>query len=115
MDFLFILIDIVIAGFGVYAFYCGIILKTKNIVTKSILVSKDMEFKKCRDIEGYKNYMVKRILIDSAIIVLFGALTVINDFLEFSDFMHKINFIPMLGAIIWFMIFSKRGQQRYFE
>ena len=56
MDLLFILVDIVIAGFGFYALYCGLLLKNKNIVTKQILVSKDMEFKKCRDIEGYKNW-----------------------------------------------------------
>ena len=115
MEFLFILVDIVIAGFGVYALYCGIILKTKNIVTKQILVSKDMEFKKCRDIEGYKNYMVIRILIDSAIIIILAGLTVLNDFLKFSDVLHKIIFVPLLAAIVWFAMFSKKGQQNYFE
>ena len=115
MDLLFILVDIVIAGFGFYALYCGLLLKNKNIVTKQILVSKNMEFKKCRDIEGYKNFMVIRIIICSIIIIILGCLNVLNDFLKFSNILQKIVFIPLLGAIVWFAVFSRNGQKNYFE
>ena len=63
MDNVWIIMDLLFAGAGLYAIYAYYLLKTKGEITTSILMSKDVDIRKCKDIEGYKAFVAPKLLI----------------------------------------------------
>ncbi len=49
MDNVWSIMDLLFAGAGLYAIYAYYLLKTKGEITTSILMSKDVDIRKCKD------------------------------------------------------------------
>ena len=74
MDNVWSIMDLLFAGAGLYAIYAYYLLKTKGEITTSILMSKDVDIRKCKDIEGYKRFVAPKILIFGIAALLYGIL-----------------------------------------
>ena len=45
-------LDIIFVGAGVYMLYAWFLLTTKGEIKQEVLMSKDINLKKCKDLEG---------------------------------------------------------------
>ena len=112
---IFMLFDLIIVFGGVYFLYAAFMLKFKNKVAASLMLPKEMEFKKCRDIENYKKYMCWRTFVAGVVLLLSGVVSCLGDVYPLFHVISGWFFLPGLAAIIWFAIFSKKGLEQYFK
>ena len=54
MDNIWSFLDIIFVGAGVYMLYAWFLMKKKGEIKQEVLMSKDIELKKCKYLEGYK-------------------------------------------------------------
>lgn len=116
MDSMYMLLDVLIFGCGVYSLYQWIQFKRAGVLLESkILYPNNCGPKDCKDPEAFYHYIMPHFLVFSIAATIAGALCVVNDFREL--------FTPLVGAIlngaffliiIYFIIVAKRGHNRYF-
>lgn len=114
MDSIIVIVDLFITGFGVYLMYSAYKLGSKGEIASSVFLSKDLQFKKCRDLEGYKQYMVNKTMISGGIMTVLGGLTVYDDLTGGLGRIGLFIFIPIMADLVWFGIFSRKGQNQFY-
>ena len=92
MDNVWSIMDLLFAGAGLYAIYAYYLLKTKGEITTSILMSKDVDIRKCKDIEGYKAFVAPKILIFGIAALLYGILSMRRLWFCFLRFWFGLHF-----------------------
>lgn len=112
---IFMLFDLVILVGGVYFIYAALMLRFRNKVSTSLMLPKELQFKKCRDIENYKKYMWFRTLISGVILLISGVLCCLGDVYPVLDKVARWFFIPGFMSLVWFAIFSKKANEQFFK
>lgn len=114
MDNIWSIMDFLFAGAGIYALYAYFLLKTKGEITTSILMNKDVDIRKCKDIEGYKRFVMPKILIFGIACLIYGAVGL------FNSYVSPVPLPVYLGAmgvffiiLIWYAFQTKKGVQLY--
>ena len=106
--------DLLFAGAGLYALYAYYLLKTKGEITTSILMSKDVDIRKCKDIEGYKVFVAPKILIFGAAALLYGILGLVNSYVSpVPGVLYTAAMVLFFVILIWFAFQTKKGVQMF--
>ena len=106
--------DLLFAGAGLYALYAYYLLKTKGEITTSILMSKDVDIRKCKDIEGYKVFVSPKILIFGAAALLYGILGLVNSYVSpVPGVLYTAAMVLFFVILIWFAFQTKKGVQMF--
>lgn len=113
MDNMFILMDVLVIGCGVYVIYAYYLLKTKGELKEKLLLSDDIKFNKCKDKPGYINYMSPRLLIFGIVCILCGAIGVLNDYTQFMGMGYVAVMVTFLAIVIWFAIIVKKSVKMF--
>jgi hypothetical protein len=114
MNNVFSIMDLIFAGAGIYALYAYVQLKTKNEFTTSLLMSKDVEIRKCKDIEGYKAFILPKILIFGIAALLYGGVGLINTYvLPLPGMVYTAAMILFFAVLIWYAYQTKKGVQMF--
>ena len=92
-------LDIIFVGAGIYVLYAWVMMKTKGEIITSILMSKDVELRKCKDLEGYKAYIAPRMLVFGIAAILYGAAGLVMAL--------------FLAVLIWYAIATRKGVQKF--
>lgn len=114
MDSVWSIMDIIFTGAGIYALYAYVLLKTKGEITTSILMNKDVDIRKCKDIEGYKRFVAPKMLIFGIAAVLYGVLGLVNTYV--SPVPQTFYFGAMgvfFVILIWFAFQTKKGVELF--
>lgn len=107
-------LDIIFVGAGVYVLYAWILLKTKGEIKTSILMSKDVELRKCKDLEGYKAYITPRMLVFGISALLYGGAGLVNTYVfTLPGVVYGIIMVLFLVVLIWFAMVTRKGIQRF--
>ena len=108
------IMDLLFAGAGLYALYAYYLLKTKGEITTSILMSKDVDIRKCKDIEGYKVFVAPKILIFGAAALLYGILGLVNSYVSpVPGVLYTAAMVLFFVILIWFAFQTKKGVQMF--
>ena len=110
---MFLLIDILIAGYGVYALYAYYLMVSKGEVKENILLSKTVSFRKCKDQEGYKRYMAPKLLIFGICTFLCGALGFANDYAGVLGNLYLVIMLLFCVILGWFVVVTKKAVKRF--
>ncbi|MBQ5431246.1 MAG: hypothetical protein IIU28_06310 [Lachnospiraceae bacterium] len=118
-DFNFMLIiDLVIAGLGIYLSYAAIIMKTRSALPPAFVASE--ELKRCKDPEGFATYMWSRTALFAVISILSGVLSFLCDLKVLPLSKVNASFLSIsllvLFLVIW-MFFNasmRSGKSRFF-
>lgn len=108
------IMDVIFAGAGVYAFYAYVLLKTKNEFTTSILLGKDIDIRKCKDVEGYKRFVLPKILIFGVSAFLYGGLGLVNTYIfPIPGALYAAAMVLFFVVLIWYGFQTKKGVQMF--
>ena len=110
MDSIWSFMDIIFAGAGLYALYACYIMKVKGEITTSLLMSKDVDIRKCKDIEGYKRFVLPKLLIFALSAVLCGGVGLVSTYVV--PIPNEVYYAAMglfFVVLIWYAYQTKKG------
>lgn len=108
------LLDIIFIGAGVYVFYAWFLMKTKGEIKTSILMSKDVDLRKCKDLEGYKAYVAPKMIVFGVAALIYGGAGLINTYVfALPGIVYGIIMILFLAVLIWFALAAQKGVRKF--
>jgi hypothetical protein len=111
---MFSLMDLIVLGCGFYGLYTVYLLKTTGEMKTKLLLSSEIDFKKCKDKAGYIKYVSPRLIIFSIIAIVNGALNLIHSYVVIlPQPVILISYIALLVVIIWFAVISKKSVKMF--
>ena len=113
MNDTFIWIDVLVAGCGLYIIYAYYLMKVKGIVKESLMLSKDVKFEKCKDKQGYIDFVAPKLLILGICVTLCGGIGVLNDYTQVLGHGYLLVMAVFLGTVIWFSTTIKKAVNRF--
>ena len=114
MDNVWSIMELLFAGAGLYAIYAYYLLKTKGEITTSILMSKDVDIRKCKDIEGYKAFVAPKILIFGIAALLYGILGLVNSYVSpIPGALYASAMVLFFAVLVWFAFQTRKGVQMF--
>ncbi len=114
MDNIWSFLDIVFLGAGFYMLYAWILMKKKGEIKQEVLMSKDIDLKKCKDLEGYKAYIAPKMLIFAVSAMLYGGAGLVNSYVTaLPVIVYNILMITFLVILIWFALMTRKGMEKF--
>lgn len=110
MDGIWSFMDIIFIGAGAYVVYAYVLMKTKGEITTSILMSKDVDIRKCKDIEGYKRFVMPKMLIFAAASLIYGGIGLISSYVvPIPAVIYYAAMGVFFAVLIWYACQTKKG------
>ncbi len=97
---LFVIVDGMVMLCGIYVVYLYIVMVTTGKLTQNVLMPKDINIKKCKDVRGFIKYMGWKQLLFGVIAIICGGLGIVQ------DYMNAIHPVLYLGSIAVFVIYA---------
>lgn len=88
-------------------------MKRSQSIEGSILISKEIDLKKAKDIPGYIQYMYYKTLVLGVVGLISGALGIYNSYGGGLDSVQYISMILYFMAIVLYGYFSVRAAKRF--
>ena len=107
--------DIIVLAAGIYLLYGYYLLMFKNEIKSGVIVSKDVNPKKCKDLEGFKKYIGPRLLIFALAAVASGGLGLYQTYVNrVPAVVYWVLYALFFAVIIWFAVATKKAQKEFF-
>lgn len=110
MDSIF---DVIIIVSAVYLIYSAIEMKRSGSVEGSVLVSKNTDLKKAKDIPGYIGYMYRKTLVLGAVGVIDGGLGIYNSYGGGLEIFQYIFTVVFFIGIVLYGVLSVRAARKF--
>ena len=114
MDNIWSLLDIIFVGAGLYMLYAWFLMTTKGEVKQEVLMSKDIDLKKCKDLEGYKTYIAPKMLVFTVGALIYGGAGLVNSYVTPIPLMvYNILMVAFLIDLLWFAVMARKGTEKF--
>ena len=113
MDSFWSLMDVIFVGAGLYMFYSLYMMKAKGEIKTALLLNKDVNLKKCKDLEGYKNFMMPKMAIFGIGAIVYGAAGLINSYAVPLGIAYTVIMIAFFAVLVWFALMGRKAVQRF--
>ncbi|MDO5422962.1 MAG: hypothetical protein Q4F41_04470 [Eubacteriales bacterium] len=114
MDSMFIMVDLIITGFGVYLLYAWFLMAQKGEVKENLVLPKNMTMKRCKDKDGFVNFMKPKMLGFGIVMLICGLFGLLNDFTGVLGNFSLLITVIFLVAAIWYGVGTKNAIKNYF-
>lgn len=108
------LLGIFMLGCGIYCLYAAVLLKTKGIINKTILLGKDTDPSNCKDKNAYTNYVFPKMLVLGIVCTVYAAVDLINSFVVKVPVLWYIMLAAFLIVLVWFGAATSKASKKYF-
>lgn len=108
------IVDILFVGIGLYMLYSCILMKTTGEIKTGFLMNRDVDLRKCKDLEGYKAFIFPKLLALAAMTLLYGLMGMINTYV--TPIPLAVSLVAMaafMAILVWFSLQSKKGIQMF--
>ncbi len=105
-------IDLIIFACGIYLLSTVIKIKTTGEINQ-VLLGKNLDIKRCKDVEGYKKFLYPKAMILSVATIVYGGLGLINTYLFDVTYVYYAWILVMIAVLIWYFKQSKKGVQKF--
>ncbi len=106
-------LDVFIAGFGLYLIYAAVNMKRTGELAKGIMVSRDADLSKAKDIPGFIRYMYGKTIAIGACSAVCGAVGVFGDTHGGLGILQPVMTIAVFFVIVIFGVLTVKAQKRY--
>ena len=111
-DSMFLMLDLISLGCGLYCFYIWVrLLVEKRLFKNGLLIPKDKTAEDCLDEEGFITYMKPRLAVLAFVTTIYGILQVLNNSVLETPFMNMWQSLVLLGLSL-IHISGKRASPR---
>lgn len=107
------MIDGIIFICGIYMLYSAYLMKTKGELKAGILVSKNVNLERSKDLPGYIQYMYPRSIIFAVGILIYSTVAL------YSAYVTDLGTIPIITSgifivvVVWFGVVSMRANKKF--
>ena len=109
------IIDIIVMCVGVYGFYSWYMLIYKHEIKKTLLIGGSLTPEQCLDVEGFADFMGKKLLVLSADLLIFGGLSAYNSYVAEVGAILWIGMAIFLAIIVWYCIYLRKAEELFFQ
>ena len=108
-------LDIIVVLAGVYVLYSWYLLVTKKEIRQGVMIPKDVDPRRCKDIDGFVKYMSPRTLVLGIMALISGGIGIYQDNIRLlNPIIYWTFFVAFLGVLIWFGYGTKKALKDYF-
>ena len=94
--------------------YAWFLMKKKGEIKQEVLMSKDIELKKCKDLEGYKAYIAPKMLVFGVGAVAYGGMGLVNSYVTpLPSMLYNVMMFVFLLVPIWFALMARKGTEKF--
>ncbi len=108
------LFGIFAVGCGLYCLYGFYMARFKKQVAGKILLPKDIDMKKCKDLEGYCRETSFPLLLLGVVTTLYGASDIYNTEVGGADILFFTMMAVLFVTLIVFVIMVRKSNKKYF-
>lgn len=101
-------------GAGAYCLYAYFMMRTKREINKTVLLPKDVDVKKCKDIDGYIKDTSLPLLILAISVLTYGLAEAVNEYVRNVGSLLFIILALVAIVLIWFAVVVKKANKKYF-
>lgn len=112
---MFGIMDLVVTGCGIYGIYSWYMLVKKLVIKKAFLIGGTNQPDDCRDIQGFADFMGTKLMILSIAMIVFGAVSAVNDYIQSVGIIIWILMAIFLIAIIWYCVQLRKADEMFFS
>lgn len=114
MDNIWSFLDVIFVGAGAYMLYAWFLLTQKGEIKQEVLMSKDVDLKKCKDLEGYKAYIAPKMIVFGVCAVLYGGMGMVNTYVTpLPGMVYNVVMFLFLLVLIWFALMARKGTEKF--
>lgn len=99
---------------GLYCIYAYIMMKKTGEINTTILLSKDINVKKCKDKEAYLKEAMPMVLMLGIVAVFYGAVSLFESYIMTIKYLVPISIVIFGGALVWFAVVTTKARKKYF-
>lgn len=111
---MFGIMDLIIAGGGIYVIYQYIVMVTTRKLQTNMLLPKEIDPKKCRDTEGYINYIGMKQLAFGIVGTICGAIGLIQDYTQkIGAGVYFAGMLVFVIVAVWYSVALKKGIKEF--
>lgn len=108
-------IDLIVIACGLYGVYSWYLLVYKHEIKKTLLIGGNTNPQDCKDIEGFAAFMGTKLLILSAVMIIFGGISAYSSYVEFLGTIVWVGMAIFLVIIIWYCVQLRKAEQKFFD
>lgn len=113
-DNIWSIFDLIFLAAGAYIIYAFILLKTTGELKTQILLNRDTDLKKCKDLEGYKKFIAPKLLTFGIVCIIYGAFGLVNTYVaELPLWLYIATMVLFFAALVWFALQSRKGTKEF--
>ena len=107
--------DLIILGSGVYILYAWYLFAFKNELKQGVIIPKDTDPKKCKDPDGFRNYLAPRTLVFALSAIASGGVGLYQDYVRpIPPAVYWVLYIVFFACVIWYIVAARKAMKEYF-
>lgn len=107
--------DLIIVAGGLYMLYGYFLLVFKNEIKQGLIISKNRDVSRCKDLEGYKRYLAPKLLAFSVGAILCGGLGLYQTYVgPLPAAVYWVFYGLFLAVLIWFAYSARAAEKKFF-
>lgn len=108
-------LDILIVAIGLYLAYVGIDMKRSGVLKSNSMVSKNVDLNKAKDMQGYIQYMYKKMIAFGILIAVAGGADYYNETQLHLPYVAISICGVYLVLVIIYAVVSMKAQRKYLD
>ena len=108
-----LMLDVFIAFCGGYLIYSSVDMKKTGSLKKGVMIRKDADLSKAKDIPGFIEYMYLKTIIVGICTLICGGIGIVNDLYGGLGMVQLVMTFVFFVAIVIFGIMMTRAQKKY--
>ena len=112
----YVMMDIIILVFGAYIMGQYLLMKKDGELKENMLLPKEVNFKRCKDVPGFIKYMGPKQLVFGATVLLCGVIGILQDATGWDNMLvYMISIVICLTSIIWYSVSMKKAIKAFWN
>ncbi|MBE5831066.1 MAG: hypothetical protein E7306_04935 [Butyrivibrio sp.] len=105
--------DIAIVFGGIAILYYAVQMKVNDVIKPGIIIPPDVNDKRMKDREGFKNYAFPRHSVQGILLVILGVVGIFLDLIGRSD-IHILTYVVALVVLLLGNMLIEKGKRRFY-
>lgn len=115
MEF-YVLMDIIIIIFGGYIIYQYVLMKKDGTIKASMLLPKDLNVKRCKDVQGYIQFIGPKQLAFGVTALICGVIGLVQDMTGWNSMIVYIpSIVICLACVVWYTRSMKKAIKEFWK